>query len=175
MNEELVSRLRFMKKALGVGAIVLGGLICFCILIYALFGTTSKTPVTSEHLWEVLVSHGYEPTDVTDTYTYEDAAYLNRCFGFEKDDLHFEFYDYNNKASAKNKSMQMSAYLANHKKGYPYQERNTFVKNYSIYSLVSSGKYYVAIWVENTAVYAYCDEENAPLLGEIFSEIGYTN
>lgn len=173
MNEELTSRLRFMKKALGVGAVAIGGLTCFCILIYLLFFTTPKTPVTSEHLWDVLVSYGYEPSDVTDTYKYEDAADLNRCFGFEKDDLHFEFYDYNNKASAKNKSMQMSAYLANHKKIYPYSNHKTYIDNYSIYTLVSSGKYYVAIWVENTALYAYCNEENAEALNEILTEIGY--
>ena len=58
MNEELVSRLRFMKKMLGVMGIALVAVVCLCVIVYFMFGTEPKTPVTPEQMWDVLVARG---------------------------------------------------------------------------------------------------------------------
>ena len=42
-----------------------------------------------------------------------------------------------------------------------------------MYSMSSNGTYYISIWVGNTAVYAYCDEEYTSELGKILTAIGY--
>ena len=60
------------------------------------------------------------------------------------------------------------------KKDITYAENDTSYHNFYFYSLTSGGKYYVIIWVDNTAVYATSDEENISLIGNILSDIEYT-
>jgi ribosomal protein S17E len=47
------------------------------------------------------------------------------------------------------------------------------IANYTIYTLDSLGKYNVAIYVGNTAVYAYCDSENKVEIQKILDAIDY--
>lgn len=175
MNEELVSRLRFMKKMLGVMGIALVAVACLCVIIYSMFGTEPKTPVTSEQMWDVLVTRGCEPQDLTESYIEDNPdakAYLNRCIVGEKNELHFEFYDYASLTNAWSKFKNAYAVIRQKVIG-PYAEHQTSVQNYTIYWLESGGKYYIALYVENTMIYAYCDEENSYLISEILTDIGY--
>lgn len=176
MNEELVSRLRFMKKMLGVMGIALVAVVCLCVIVYFMFGTEPKTPVTPEQMWDVLVARGYEPQDITESYIEDNPdakAYLNRFFVLDKDDLHFEFYDLNDEDRAFSIYSNVYNYIYTQKRSVPYAQHDTSVQNYAIYTLKSSGEYSVVIWVENTAIYAYCDEENSYLISEILTDIGY--
>ncbi len=56
----------------------------------------------------------------------------------------------------------------------PYSiEIETRIANYSIYLLDSLGKYNVAIYVGNTAVYACCNSENKNEIDKILDAIDY--
>ena len=64
-----------------------------------------KTPATVEQVKSAIVDQGYETKDITELYYKSDPEFkntLNKCISFEKDDLHFEFFDFNNDNSAVN-------------------------------------------------------------------------
>ncbi len=173
MDQELIYRIKELKKVLLIGFFVLSGIICFGIIIYGIGFTESKVPVTSEHMWDVLVLHGFEPYDLTESYDQSDNIAINKCIVVEREDTHFEFYDYIDETSALNKSVQACSYIISYKRSFPYIEHNTKVRNYNVYTLSSNGEYSVSIRVENTTIYAYCNEENKGLLIDILNEIGY--
>ncbi len=148
------------------------------VLIWTILGVSStpKTPVSSENIWDILIEQGYEPEDVTAYYCTKDSNFqktLVKCIAFEEDDIHFEFFEFNNKNSAKDIYGQAYTeiilnYNAVHKIEIDHQ-----MANYSIYSLDSLGKYSVAIYVENTALYAYCDSVNKLKINTILDAIDY--
>ena len=153
--------------------VVIVGLI---LILTPLLTAEPKTPVTSEQMWDVLVDHGYEPHDLTESYLsdYPSAKLkLNKCFAIQKNDLHLEFYDYVDMKSAASKNTTARSYILENKMSVPYAEHDTRLRNYCIYTLTAGGEYSVALYVENTAIYAYCHEENANALAEIMYDIGY--
>lgn len=52
-------------------------------------------------------------------------------------------------------------------------ERVDKIANYTIHTLKSLGKYNVAIYVENTVVYAHCDADNDNEINKILAAIDY--
>lgn len=145
---------------------------------YFLFtvGGGPKEPATVEQVTEVLASQGYIPQDITERYYKQDPDFkrnLIKCIAMQKDDIHFEFFTFTNRNGAINIYGQAHALLFQKKIGTSYVEHKTSVENYRIYTLKVDGTYNVAIYVENTAVYAYCDEENAGAISDILAEIGY--
>ena len=157
--------------------LALGAAICLCFFFYIAFFPESKTPATPEQMWDVFVSQGYEPHDATQRYIkeYPNAEdVLICCYVVETDDLHFEYHNFNNDGDAFNIYQQARSYLYDENAHLPSAETEKSMSNFSIYTITAGGKYSVAIWVGNTAIYAYCDEENASLIDEIRKEIGYT-
>ena len=61
----------------------------------------------------------------------------------------------------------------NQKRELGYHDWHEFYNNYAMYSMLSNGTYYITIWVGNTALYAFCDEEYKGEIGEILTAIGY--
>lgn len=159
--------------------IVLTVLVCLIVLgfvIFGLFVLKAKTPVTSKEMWEVLISLGYEPEDTTSLYLEGNAnadGNLIKCISTQKEDVYFQFLDFYNKDSAFLVYRNTRNALWD-KKDITYAENDTSYHNFYFYSLTSGGKYYVIIWVDNTAVYATSDEENISLIGNILSDIEYT-
>lgn len=159
--------------------IVLTVLVCLIVLGFAIFGLfvlKSKTPVTSKNMWEVLISLGYEPEDTTSLYLEENAnadGNLIKCISAQKEDIYFQFLDFYNKDSAFLVYRNTRNALWD-KQDVMSTENDTSYHNFYFYSLTTSDKYYVIIWVDNTAVYATSNKENISVLWEILSEIGYT-
>ena len=127
-------------------------IIFFIVLAIVFFSFISvpKTPATTEQVKSVITAQGYEPKDITELYYESDPGFkntLNKCISFDKDDIHFEFFDFKNDSSAVNIYSQA------------YQE--------------ISYKYNAAIYVGNTAVYAYCDSENKTEIDKILDAIDY--
>ena len=147
--------------------------IFFVILLFTVLHITSipKTPATAEQVWDVMVSKGHEPEDVTEKYT-EISSILMKCIRFQEDDVHFEFFVLNNQESAI-KVWRELYYLSQEKMGWPRSEHDTVMANYHIYTLTETEKFFAVIRVGNTAVYAHCDKENISKISEILKDIEY--
>ena len=143
-------------------------------IIYAVFmiAIVPKTPATTEQVWDVLVSLGYEPKDVTEQQIEQDSS-LTKGISVENDNLHFEFYNFDNKNSAINVYSTAHSLIIRTKMSFPRVEVKTSRANYTIYSLEAGGEYSVAIYVGTTAVYAYCDAEHRSEIDKILVDIGY--
>ena len=145
-------------------------------IVFFNFFAVPKTTATTEQVKSVIIAQGYEPKDITEQYYKSDPGFkivLNQCISFDRDDIHFEFFDFNNDNSAVNVFSQVYQEVS-YKYNDPYSiEIETRIANYSIYLLDSLGKYNVAIYVGNTAVYACCDSENKNKIDKILDAIDY--
>lgn len=160
----------FVKLVIALTIFILIILLIFKIII------VPKTPATVEQVTEVLTSQGYKPQDITEQYFEKDIGFkqtLINCIAIEKDDIHFEFFNFNNENSAIDIYGQAHSLIVRTKMSIPYAEHDTKNANYCIYTLAAGGTYSVAIYVENTAVYAYSNEENAGAISDILEAIGY--
>lgn len=152
--------------------IISGSVLSFILLMSA----DSKIPSTADEVRAVIISNDYEPTDYTDSYTEKDLSFqlaLKECIAFESDDIHFEFFEFNTQEDAENIWRQAYQKITIQYNAWRKIETEYNVANYHIYTLDSLGKYNVAIYVCNTAVYAYCDSENKNEINKILKEIDY--
>lgn len=161
------------KKKTGLTVLFVGGIILLAvILIYAFTNGHPKTPATCQQVTTVLSDLGYAPSDTTSLYS-EDDAQLKSSVSIENKQIRFDFFEYDNEKDAakvySNACNQMLDYRSSgnisNSEGYT---------NYYMHSLKSSGVYYITIRVENTVLYAYCDEDYMSELGKILSGIGYS-
>ena len=144
------------------------------IIVLGELFTKPKTPTTAENIWNLLIAEGLEPQDVTDFYMKEGSS-LVKGIGVQKDDLRFEFFTFSNANGAIDAYAKFRALIVQTRRSFPYAEHDTKSANYCIYSLKSEGIFNVSIYVGNTAVYAYCNEENSETISSILREIGYFN
>ncbi len=152
--------------------LIVGSVVCFIWLMSA----DSKTPATTQEVKEAIINYGYEPVDYTDSYYEADISFqlaLKECVAFESDDIHFEFFEFNSKEDAVDIWGQAYQKITIQYNAWQKIETEYYVANYRIYTLDSLGKYNVAIYVGNTAVYAYCNSENKNEINEILNKIDY--
>ena len=145
-------------------------------IVFFNFFAAPKTPATTEQVKSVIIAQGYEPKDITEQYYESDPGFksvLNRCISFDKDDIHFEFFDFNNNNSAINIYSQVYSQLSYRYNSAYSVEIDYQIANYSIWLYDSLGKYSVAIYVGNTAVYAHCDSESQNEIDKILDAIDY--
>lgn len=155
--------------------VVLGA---FLLLIYCLLKVlvVNKEPLTANAVEIIVLNNGFKVEDITEQYYEGDESFkiaLDKCIGFEKDDIHFEYFVFNNRSSAVDLYGQAyyritMKYDAAHK-----IETKNSAGNYRTYSLDSLGKYNAVTWVDNTVVYAYCDSENKDKIISILDEMDY--
>ena len=149
------------------------GLICYGVF-YLLI--VPKTPAAAEQVIAALISHGYEPQDITEQYIAQNpdtARNLRQCVTAEKEDVHFEFYSFYNEKSAVNLYSTAFTLIIRTKMGTPNVEIDKKIANYCKYTLKASGTYSVAMYVGTTAVYAYSSAENWEKIDYIPKEIDY--
>lgn len=152
--------------------LIVGSVVCFIWLMSA----DSKIPATSEEIWLAIKEHGYEPEDITETYYKNDpdaVLCLNKCIAFKKADIEFQFLDFNNRDSATDFWGTVYQKITIRYNAISKIETEYYVANYRIYTLDSLGKYNVAIYVGNTAIYAYCNSENKNEINKILARIDY--
>ena len=141
-----------------------------------LMSADSKIPATADEVREVIISNDYEPTDYTDSYSEKDLSFklaLKESIAFESNDIHFEFFEFQNNEDAENLWTQAYQKITLQYNSFKKIETEYNVANYHIYTLDSLGKYNVAIYVGNTLVYAYCDSENKNEINQILNQIDY--
>ena len=150
----------------------------FVLIIYCMLKIliVNKEPLTADKVAEIISLHGYMPQETTGIYYNnkpDSRKVLEHCIAFQNEDIHFEFFVFNNRNSALDIYGQLYStitlkYDANHK-----IETSSSAGNYSTYSLDSFGKYNAVTWVDTTVVYAYCDSENKEEIISILDEMDY--
>ncbi len=165
----------FDSKGIIKVVLTIGFLIVLGITLINAFNV-QKEPVTSDRIWEIIEQHGYVPQDLTEKYYEHDPAFKNtliKSVAFVDNDIRFDYFEFNNSNSAIDIYGQayteiIMNYNAVHKIEIDHQ-----MGNFSIYLLDSLGKYNVAIYVENTAIYANCNSENKNEINKILNTINY--
>ena len=146
------------------------------ILVALSLSVNPKTPATAEQVKEVIINQGYVPEDIATYYYESDSGFkdtLISCIAFESDDIHFEFFDFNNEASAISIYSQAYEDVVANNDTNNRRKGGTKIANYAIYTLDLQGKYNVMCYVGNTAVYACCDSENKNEIDKILDAIDY--
>ncbi len=160
----------FIKLGVFLAALVI------IILMVLNFSVNPKTPATTEQVKEIIINQGYVPEDIAAYYYESDAGFkdtLNNCIAFESEDIHFEFFNFNNEASAISIYSQAYEDVVANNDTNNRRKGGTKIANYAIYTLDLQGKYNVMIYVGNTAVYAYCNSENKNEINKILDAIDY--
>lgn len=161
------------KKKTGLIILFVCGIILLAvILIYAFTNRQSTTPATCQQVTTVLSDLGYVPSDTTSLYL-EDDAQLKSSVAIENEQIRFDFFEFDNENSAANVYSNACNQMLDYRSSGNISNSEGYA-NYYMHSLKSSGIYYITIRVENTVLYAYCDEDYMSELGKILSEIGYT-
>ena len=149
--------------------LIIFGSVCYLLFSWAF---QSKTPATAEQVWDVMIAQGHTPYDVTEQY-YKNSLFVKKCIAFQEDDLHFQFLILSDKSSADGMYIEYISRIRSKTLGRPQVEHHTSYPNFGVYTVEADGKYYVSIFVENTAIYAYCDAENMDVINDIRRVIGY--
>lgn len=153
---------------------LIGGFIVlvFAVMMIVMFANTGeKTPATCKQVSTELVNLGYDPVDSTDFYS-EQSSSLNGSIMADNGKIRFNFFEFDNDNSA------YTLFYNNHDLIYEnisdgFREWDAHYNNYAMYSMSSNGVYYISIWVGNTAVYAYCDNEYRDELNNILVSLDY--
>lgn len=146
--------------------------IIFAIIMIVIFSNTGeKTPATCEQVSTELTNLDYEPVDSTDYYA-KQSSNLKGSIAADNDNVRFNFFEFDNDNSALSLFENTQTQIYQNRK-YGYRDWEAHYNNYAMYSMSSNGVYYITIWVGNTVVYAYCDEEYTSEIGKILTAIGY--
>ena len=146
--------------------------VLFLVIMLAVTCTGPKEVATAEQVRIAILEAGYQPVDATELYT-EDMLSLIQCIAFEKDDVYFSFYVFQNQSNAESFYASAHSHIYTNFYSYPYSKHTEMQSNYCVYVLTASGRYSVDIYVGNTAVYAYCDEGNEQGICDVLRTIGY--
>lgn len=163
------------KTLIGIFAAVIVFVVFIIMWLDALF-SPPKTPATADEVWQIIEEQGYKPEDITETYLKNDSdAFLSliKCIAFKYEDIEFQFFEFNNRGSAIDIYGQAYHNIRMKHNSWQKIEISHEASNYSMYFLDSHGVYNVAIFVENTAVYATCNSENKNEINKILAPIDY--
>lgn len=161
------------KKKIGLTILFTSGLILLVvILMYAFSNEQPKTPATCQQVSLVLSELEYEPSDTTSLYL-EDDSCLTSSVAIENEKIRFDFFEFDNDNSAANVYSNACNQMLDYRSSGNISNSEGYA-NYYMHSLKSSGVYYITIRVENTVLYAFCDEDYMNELGKILSGIGYS-
>ena len=145
------------------------------IFVYIFAVKGAKTPAAPQLVQEVLETNKLTYSDVTDDFRekWNMDDMLKSALTCEKDDLRFDFFVFDNTASAEHIRKKYRSYIRENMYSIPSVEVSEGVINYTLYSINADGTYAVIMRVENTLVFAYCNEKNASALNKIMAGIGY--
>ena len=142
-------------------------------LVLIAFNTLNKekTPISANTFNTTMESKGYVVTDTTSLFA-QYPNYMSESYVARKTGYQIEFYELTTVENA------ISMYNTNKTK-FESQKTNasafvtTRMKNYSIYSLSTNGKYKYLSRIDNTLVYIDVDEDYKDIVKDIMKEIGY--
>ena len=161
------------------GFLKLGGFILFLGLVFLMmlhFFVVPKDSITADQAEQIMQELGYSPQDVTEAYYNSDPNYrstLKRSVAFETADIHFEFFEFLTDKSASNLYGQAYTNIIREKDGSNTIKIHQKVANYIFFTLDDHTTYNVAIYVGNTAVYAYASSEQKAAVNQVLDKMGY--
>ncbi|MBR2957534.1 MAG: hypothetical protein IKC20_04715 [Clostridia bacterium] len=167
---------KMSTKSIVVAFVVIALLLISAIYFVSSIFAEPKTPATVDEVWTAIEAQGYKPKDITQTYYDNDSdafMYLIKCISFDKEDIHFEFFEFNNEDSAKDLYGQAHYKITTTHNSWQKIETDNRMANYRIYTLDANGQYGVAIFVGNTAVYAHSNSQNKNEIDKILEAIDY--
>ena len=167
-----VNVLRICKYILRV---LVGMLIIFLwfVLLLLLFNKP-KSPISTEYAGELLSADGYTVTNLTDDALQKNPNWdLVGVLSAVKGSIRFEFYEFKSKESAVDIYGQAYSDIMSMLVDVPRIDTDTSIANYRIFTLRDQSQFAVSIYVENTAVYAYCDKADSTVLVKLLMRMGY--
>lgn len=148
---------------------LIGAILCFSLI-------GKPTSISAERISEILVSYDLQPMEITaSAYDNFQGAGLEKCIVAEKDDVRFEFYVFDNSGSARRVYQEAHAIIVTTKMDIPRVQIEYGKIGCRYYSLTAGGNYSVTTYVDNTAIYAYCSEENQSKIVSILDDVGYVD
>lgn len=142
--------------------------------VFYLYVSGRPTPATTEQVEAALNEQGFQSQNITDSAQNNFPGFrLESCIVAEQNDIRFEFYRFDNVASAKKVYQQAYSKIIGNRTSQrvEFEERKL---NYHVYTLDIETNYYLAMYAENTAVYAYCNSaENSRKINAVLDSLGY--
>lgn len=134
-----------------------------------------KTPATVEKVFNAIEDNGFVGADITTDYQekWDMGDELQSAIAFEDGDIRFDFFEFDSYKNAEHIRKQYRSYIRENRYDIPNIEVSEGVANYMLYTIKANGLYTICMRVDNTLVFAYCNEENANKLNSIMIEIGY--
>lgn len=162
-----------MKKSIKI-LIIVG--VILAIIIGTVFVVISKlnkekTPIQAEEFKTMMEAKGFKIADVTSQFAqYRD--YMSTAYVAQKDGYQIEFFILSNLDNA------VSMYNTNKakfesQKGNVSGAYSTSLKNYSLYSITTNGKYKYVSRIDNTLVYVDADTTYQGDIKTVLKSIGY--
>lgn len=147
----------------------------FCVFgIFYLYISGRPTPATTEQVEAALNAQGFQSKNITDSAQDNFPGFgLESCIVAEQNDIRFEFYRFDNVDSAKKVYQQAHSKIIENRTSQrvEFEERKL---NYHVYILDIEMNYYLAMYAENTAIYAYCNSaENSEKINAVLDSLGY--
>ena len=134
-----------------------------------------KTPATVEKVFNAIEDNGFVGADITTDYQekWDMGDELQSAIAFEDGDIRFDFFEFDSYKNAEHIRKQYRSYIRENRYDIPNIEVSEGAANYMLYTIKANGLYTICMRVDNTLVFAYCNEENASKLNAIMIEIGY--
>lgn len=154
-----------------ITALCIGLLIIIFSLMF--FNSGEKTPLNSQQVSGILTELDYNVIDSTEYYLEKTNGLLECSLAIESDGLNFNFFEFSNSNTASNAYSNIKRYNIDTKVGKGFREYNAYYNNYNMYTMYSDNTYYTVICVENTVIFAYCDEDKKADLDTILVKMDY--
>lgn len=165
-------------KGSKIAIIVIVVVLAFVLLVGgAIFGVSfllnrEKDSITAEQFKSFMEQNGYTISDATyqfAQYSYVEQVYLAVDSGYN---YQIEFYELADESTATG-FFNNNASIFESNAGTTSAKSNINGKNYSKYTLSSSGKYMLVSRINNTVVYVNVDNQYSNEVKDILKEIGY--
>lgn len=162
-----------MKKLLKVLAIV--GLIIVALIGICFAATTilskEKTPISAAEFNNTMKEKGYAVADTTNQFA-QYGNYVSKSYAAQKSGYQIEFYELSSEENAISMFDTNKARFESQKSD-KYTSSTRKIKNYSIFSLTTNGKYQYLSRIDNTLIYVDVDESYKDTVKDLMKEIGY--
>lgn len=162
-----------MKKSIkiliivGIILAVIIGIVC--MVIHNL--NKEKTPVTADKFKTTMEAKEFRVVDVTSQFA-QYSNYMNKAYVAQKDGYQIEFFVLSDVDNA-TKMYHTNKEKFESQKGNASGSYTTSMKNYSLYSITTNGKYKYVSRIDNTLVYVDADTNYQKEIKTVLKELGY--
>ena len=141
------------------------------VSMFVLTGCGTKKPITEEQFKTAAESYGLVVIDAIDQMS-QYKIVKSALIGKSNDGWQVEFYILDGNSSAKSMYDENRSIFEKYK-GSTTKEKYITIKEYSMYSLNSNGKYMYLCKINNTLLYANVDEQYENDVKNFAKKIGY--